>query len=220
MVLVAAGLVIRSFIALERTDLGFAPRNVLTFRLSLNTAKHAGKPAWARLFSEVLHRAEAVPGARSAGLVLLRPLSGPIGWDYDFTVEGQTPEAQATNPTGNHERVSPGYFRTLGIPVLQGRDFTWADTGTSQLVVIVNESTADRFWPGQSPLGKRLRWGRAKQTEHPWLTVVGVVGDVRYREIAAVRPDLYVPFLQDPFWAMDLAVRTAGDPLRLARPLA
>jgi putative ABC transport system permease protein len=219
-VLVLAGLVIRSFIALERTDLGFAPRNVLTFRLSLNTAKHPGKPAWASLFQDLLHRAENLPGVESAGLVLLRPLSGPIGWDYDFTVEGQTPQEQATNPTANHERVSPGYFRTLGIPILKGRDFAWTDSGEAQRVAIVNKSTAERFWPGQDPLGKRFHWGKAEETEQPWLTVVGVVADTRYREIEAVRPDLYIPFMLNPHWSMDLVVHTAGDPMKLARPLA
>jgi hypothetical protein len=84
--------------------------------------------------------------------------------------------------------------------------------------VIVNKSTADRFWPGQDPLGKRLRFGSANQPSDKWLTVVGVVGDARYREIQAVRPDLYVPYLQSPHWAMDLMVRTSGDPMRLARP--
>jgi len=219
-VLVMAGLVIRSFIALERTHLGFEPRNVLTFRLTLNTSKHPDKPGWGSLFQEVLHRAEALPGVQSAGLVLLRPLSGPIGWDYDFTIDGQTDEAQRTNPTSNHERVSPGYFHTLGIPLVAGRDFTATDTVDTQRVVIVNKSTAERFWPGQSPLGKRLRFGRANQPSDKWLTVVGVVGDARYREIQAMRPDLYIPYMQNPHWAMDLVVRTSGDPMRLARPLA
>jgi predicted permease len=219
-VLVMAGLVIRSFLALQHTDLGFEPRNVLTFRLTLNTAKHPDKPAWSNLFQDLLHRAETLPGVQSASLVLLRPLSGPIGWDYDFTVEGQTREAQLTNPTSNHERVSPGYFRTMGIPLLAGRDFTATDTAGSQRVAIVNKSTADRFWPGQDPLGRRLRWGRVNQPSDKWLTVVGVVSDARYREIEAVRPDLYVPFLQEPHWAMDLVVRTNGDPMKLARPLS
>jgi putative ABC transport system permease protein len=216
-VLILAGLVIRSFLALQHTDLGFDPQNVLTFRLTLNTARHP-KATWANVFETVLQRTQALPGVESASLVLLRPLSGPIGWDYDFTVEGQTQEMQATNPTSNHERVSPGYFKTMGIPLLAGRDFTWGDTDKSQLVVIVNKSTADRFWPGQDPLGKRLRWGRSLQAVKPWLTVVGVVGDARYREIQAVRPDLYVPMLQDPHWAMDVVLRTKIDPARLARP--
>ena len=216
-VLVTAGLVIRSFVELERTDLGFQPERLLTFRLTLNS-KYPEPHNWAGYFQNVLQQVEALPGIERASLVLLRPLSGPIGWDYDFTVEGQSAEAQATNPTSNHERVTPGYFQTLGIPLLQGRDFTWTDTDKAQPVVIVNKATAERFWPGQDPIGKRLRWGRAGQTDRPWLTVVGVVGDARYREIEAVRPDLYIPVLQQPHWAMDVMIRTEGDPLRLAGP--
>lgn len=214
-VLVTAGLVIRSFVELERTDLGFRPERLLTFRLTLNS-RYPEPHNWASYFQNVLERVQTLPGVERASLVLLRPLSGPIGWDYDFTVEGQTPQAQATNPTSNHERVTPGYFQTVGIPLLQGRDFTWADTDKTQPVVIVNKSTAERFWPGQDPLGKRLRWGRAGQQDRPWLTVVGVVGDARYREIEAVRPDLYIPVRQQPHWAMDVMIRAKGDPLRLA----
>ncbi len=219
-VLVMAGLVLRSFAELQRTDLGFQPRNLLTFRLTLYGANYPEPHRWAALFRAVRERVAALPGVESASVVLLRPLSGPIGWDSDFTVEGQTPEQQATNPTSNQERVSPGYFATLGIPLLQGRDFAWSDTPESQLVVIVNRSTAERFWPGESPLGKRLRWGSARQTDAPWLTVVGVVGDARYRSIEVSRPDLYIPFLQRPHWAMDLVARTQGDPERLARPVS
>jgi putative ABC transport system permease protein len=145
----------------------------------------------------------------------MRPLSGPIGWDYSFTVEGQTPAEQAANPTANHERVSPGYFQTLGIPLLAGRDVTWADGPDAPPVVLINRATAERFWPGEDPLGKRLRWGGPAAARWPWLTVIGVVGDARYREIEGVRPDLYVPFLQDPHWAMDLVLRTAGEPTAL-----
>ena len=218
-ILVMAGLVIRSFVELQRTDLGFRPDNVLTFRLTLYGQKYPEPHRWATLFRTVLERVEALPGVEDAGVVLLRPLSGPIGWDYDFTLEGQSQTEQATNPTSNHERVSPGYFRTMGIPLVAGRDFTWSDTETSQPVIIVNQSTAERFWPGQDPIGKRLRFGRFAQTGRPWMTIVGVVGDARYREIEAVRPDLYVPFLQDPHWAMDVVLRTKSDPMTLARPV-
>jgi putative ABC transport system permease protein len=219
-ILVMSGLVIRSFVELQRTDLGFRPDNLLTFRLTLYGQKYPEPHRWATLFRTVLERTEALPGVEEAGVVLLRPLSGPIGWDYDFTIEGQSQTEQATNPSSNHERVSPGYFQTMGIPLIKGRDFTWTDTEQSQPVIIINQSTAERFWPGQDPLGKRLRFGRFAQTERPWMTIVGVVGDARYREIEAVRPDLYVPFLQDPHWAMDVVLRTESDPMTLARPVA
>jgi putative ABC transport system permease protein len=212
--LVGAGLMIRSFLRLQGTDLGFRPERLLTLRINLYGDEYAEPPQWGAFFQELVHRANALPGSERAAVVLLRPLSGPIGWDYDFTVEGQSAEESKANPTANHERVSPGYFATMGIPLRRGRDFTWSDAAGAPRVAIVNESTARRFWPGQDPIGKRLHWGRSDR--NPWLTVVGVVGDVRYRDLQGVRPDIYVPFLQNPHWAMDLVVRTAAEPLALA----
>lgn len=213
--LVGAGLVIRSFLHLQRTDLGFQPESLLTMRITLYGEKRPEPHQWAAFYRDVAQRVEALPEVERASVVLLRPLSGPIGWDYDFQVEGQTPDEQKTNPTSNHERVSPGYFRTLGIPLVAGRDFTWSDGAETPKVAIVNQSMARRFWPGQDPLGKRLRFGRPG-SEGPWLTVVGIAGDVRYRELQSIKPDIYVPFLQDPHWAMDLVVRTGSDPLAAA----
>lgn len=214
--LVGAGLVIRSFLHLQRTDLGFKPESLLTMRITLYGDKRPEPHQWAAFYRDVAQRVEALPEVERASVVLLRPLSGPIGWDYDFQVEGQTPDEQKTNPTSNHERVSPGYFRTLGIPLVAGRDFTWSDGPEAPQVAIVNQSMARRFWPGQDPVGKRLRFGRPGGRQGPWMTVVGIVGDVRYRELQSVKPDVYVPFLQDPNWAMDLVVRTASDPLSAA----
>lgn len=217
--LILAGLVLRSFGELRRTDLGFRPEKVLTFRLTLYGTKYSDPRSWAPLFRSTIDRLAALPEVERAAVVLQRPLIGPIGWDLRFLVEGQTPAQQAANPHANFERVSPGYFATLGIPLLQGRDFTWSDTAESPAVAIVNRSMAERFWPGQDPLGKRLRW-RSSLARDGWLTVVGVVGDVRYRQIETARIDLYVPLPQDPHWALDVVVRTTGDPLRLAGPAA
>ncbi|HKV10549.1 MAG TPA: ADOP family duplicated permease, partial [Thermoanaerobaculia bacterium] len=214
--LVGAGLVIRSFLHLQRTDLGFQPESLLTMRITLYGNKRPEPHQWAAFYRDVAQRVEALPGVERASVVLLRPLSGPIGWDYDFMVEGQAPDEQKKNPTSNQERVSPGYFRTMGIPLVAGRDFTWSDGAEAPPVVIVNQSMARRFWPGQDPVGKRLRFGRPEGRQGPWMTVVGVVGDVRYRELQSIKPDLYVPFLQDPHWAMDLVVRTSSDPLSAA----
>jgi predicted permease len=138
-----------------------------------------------------------------------------VGWDTVYAVEGQSPEEQAANPNGNYEAISPDYFRTMGIRILAGRDFTDADTSTAPGVVIVNESTARRHWPGQSALGKHLRLGRDLKT--PWLTVAGVVNDVRYREWEAVRPDFYIPFTQRAQHRSDFVVRTTGDPAALVQ---
>jgi putative ABC transport system permease protein len=208
--LAGAGLLARSLVGLQSADLGFRPQGLLALRLTLPTAVYREPGDWAAFFRRTLERTAALPGVESTAVVLMRPLSGPIGWDYTFTVEGQTPAEQSANPTANHQRVSPGYFQTLGIPLLAGRDFSWWDGPEAPPVAIVNRATAERFWPGADPLGKRLRWGKPDAPRSPWLTVVGVVGDARYREIEGVRPDLYVPFLQDPHWAMDLVLRAAG----------
>jgi putative ABC transport system permease protein len=216
--LVGAGLMIRSFLHLQSTDLGFQPERLLTMRVNLYGEKRPEPPQWGAFFQELTARTQALPGVEGAAVVLLRPLSGPIGWDYDFVVEGQTVEERKGNPTANHERVSPGYFATLGIPLRRGRDFTWSDAAGAPRVAVVNESTARRFWPDQDPIGKRLRWGRG-EAETPWITIVGVVGDVRYRDVQSVRPDIYVPFLQNPHWSMDLVVRAESDPLALAQPV-
>jgi putative ABC transport system permease protein len=138
-----------------------------------------------------------------------------VGWDPPFAVEGQTPEEQTANPYANYEAISPGYFRTMGISLLSGRDFTDADRGEGALVCIVNEMMAKKYWPGQDPLGKRLRFGKANSNA-PWLTIVGVAGDVRYREWDAVRPDIYVPFLQNSEYRTDFVVRTKTEPLGLS----
>ncbi|HEX2223901.1 MAG TPA: ABC transporter permease [Thermoanaerobaculia bacterium] len=215
--LVGAGLMIQSFLRLQRIDLGFRPDNVLTLRLSLPGVKYDTPEKWGQFFRRAVEEVDSLPGVEQAAVVLLRPLSQPIGWDYDFTIEGQTPEEQAANPISNHERSSPGYFQTLGIPLLKGRDFTWADIQGAQPVAIINESTAERFFPGQDPIGKRLRWGEPTAVEPttPWMTIVGVVGDVRYRDLGAFRPDIYVPYLQNPYPTMDMVIRTTGDPLEM-----
>ena len=213
--LVGAGLMIQSFLRLQRIDLGFRTENILTLRLSLPGLQYDAPEKWGQFFRRAVEEVESLPGVEQASVVLLRPLSQPIGWDYDFTIEGQSPEEQAANPISNHERSIPGYFQTLGIPLIQGRDFTWADDKGAQLVAIINESTAKRFFPGQDPIGKRLHWGKptAGEPQAPWITIVGVVGDVRYRDLGAFRPDIYVPYLQNPYPTMDMVIRTTGDPL-------
>jgi predicted permease len=203
-VLILAGLTGRSFLALWRADLGFAPAGRLTFTLEVDPKLSAAQQG--ALFREILESLRRVPDAQAAGLILLRPLASPIGWDYTITLPGQTDAERTVNPIVNHERISPGLFAALGIPVLEGRDFAWSDTAEAPRVAIVSRAAAGLLWPGRSPLGQRLRWRSAGS---PWMTVVGVVGDVRYREIEGVRPDVYVPFQQDPISQMDVVLRTA-----------
>lgn len=152
--LVSAGLLIRTFDKLARLEPGFNPERVLTFRLTLQKPDQESRR---QFYGQLLGKLRALPGVASAGAVLLRPLSGNVGWDTGYAFEGQAPEEQLRNPNANYEAVSPDYFRTMGIRLIEGRDFTDADIHTAPGVVIVNESTAARHWPGRSGVGQHVR---------------------------------------------------------------
>lgn len=208
--LTGAGLAGRSLLGLVSLDPGFDPANVLTARLNLPNRYPALKDREA-FFTPLLQRLEALPGVEAAGIILLRPLSDPIGWDYDFTIEGQDEAAQKKNPPCNYVATSPGFFRALRVPLLKGRLVGPEDGAETPRVVVVSRALAERFWPGEDPLGRRLKFG-APDSKSPWHTVVGVVGDVRNRGWTAMWLDAYVPYQQWSFGRMDLVVRTAGDP--------
>jgi putative ABC transport system permease protein len=218
--LVAAGLVLRSFIALREVDLGFTPDRVLSITVQPGTI---GRPpnVW---LQEVLTRVRALPGVEAAGAVYLRPLMlGPIGQGLTVVLEGQpeTREAAEANPVLNYQIATAEYFETLKIPVRAGRFFTDRDTEDMPRVAIVGESTARRLWPGQNPIRKRLSMSTFTPGDpsRAWRTVVGVVSDVRYRGIDEVQLDVYDPALQIGLAADNIVVRTSGDPLMLAAPV-
>ncbi|MEO8125972.1 MAG: ABC transporter permease [Bryobacteraceae bacterium] len=213
-VLSGAGLLVRSFSRLQSIDPGFRAANVLTFRVTFGTAKYAKQEPRRVFYQALLDRLRSLPGVESAGAILLRPLSGTVGWDNAFTVEGQSVADQALNPAANYEAISPDYFRTMRIPLLAGRDVALTDTAEAPGALMVNESTAKRYWPGQQAVGKRLKLG-GPNNKNPWLTVVGVVKDVRYREWESARVDLYIPFYQRSQHRSDFVVKTAVDPLTL-----
>jgi putative ABC transport system permease protein len=214
--LVAAGLVVRSFIALQQTDLGFVADRVVS--LSLQPGSTPKPPnEW---IQDVLTRVRALPGVESAGAVYLRPLLlGPIGDGVRVYLDGQplTRETAESNPTLNHQNATPGYFETMRIPLRAGRFFTDQDTMDRPRVAIVGESTARRLWPGQDPIGRRLtmfayRPGERLQAR----TIVGVVADVRYHSLGETQLDIYDPALQVAQPAASLVVRTSGEPSAVA----
>jgi putative ABC transport system permease protein len=215
--LVGAGLVVRSFIALRHVDLGFSPHRILT--LTIRPGDGAGPSnAWLR---DLLDELRTLPGVEKAGAVYLRPLMlGPIGQGVAVYLEGQ-PETRQTadaNPTLNHQIATPGYFETMRIPLRAGRFFTDQDAADAPRVAIVSESTARRLWPGQDPIGKRLSMSAFTPGKpgRAWRTVVGVASDVRYRGLDEVQLDVYDPAMQVGRPADNLVIRTAGDPLTLA----
>jgi putative ABC transport system permease protein len=213
----AAALSAQSFRALAQLAPGFDPRGVVTAKIQLSD-KLADHRARAAFYRPLLERLQALPGVERAALVLLRPLADPVGWDYPYTLEGQTPEAQVRTPNANFESISPGYFATVGIPLIEGRNFAEADGPDAGAIAIVSRSMARRAWPGQSAIGKRVKPGPPDQNA-PWKTVVGVAGDVRYREWTAVRDDIYVPYSQWNFGRMDLVVKASGDPVSIVPAL-
>jgi putative ABC transport system permease protein len=222
--LVSSGLVVRSFSALRRLDVGFDPANVLTLAVEPSAAPLPAQ----RWFEEVIDRIESLPEVESAGAVSLRPLAhGAIGTDTSVILEGQPDpdtspaaarEAQRRNPTLNLQIATPGYFRAMRIPLRRGRLFDGRDQAGTPRVVVIGERTAARLWPGQDPIGKRLNTPQHARgvVGSAWHTVVGVVKDVHYRGINDVRLDLYEPAAQSLAGLQFLTVRATGDPLRIA----
>jgi putative ABC transport system permease protein len=214
--LIAAGLLVRSFVALRQLDLGFDPDRVLTLTVEPQSQPTARYRA---IYETVLERVSAIPRVQAAGAVYLRPLAhGAIGMDNGALLEGQhidQPETWRNNPTLNFQAVTPGYFEAMRIRRLQGRLFSRQDDERSAGAVIVSESTARRLWPGQNALGKRmsLAGGRTEDGKFPWQTVVGVVADVRYRGLDDVRFDVYMPWRQTLNRVKHLMIRTSSDPL-------
>jgi predicted permease len=219
--LVAAGLIVRSFVNLQRTDLGFVPDRVLSLQVDTeNTAEP--QRAWMQRY---LERARALPDVESAGAVFLRPLMlGPIGQGVRVLLEGQSPDDRRTidaNPTLNYQTATPGYFETMRIRLVRGRVFDERDTADGPRVAIVSESTARRLWPGQDAIGRRVRMSTfsAGEPRVAWREIVGVVGDVRYRGIDEAQLDIYDPAMQVGLDTDNVVVRTTGSPLAAAGAL-
>lgn len=220
--LVAAGLCLRSFTRLNQLDLGFNPRNVLTFKVGgLDKERYPAREARQEAIEQLIARIERLPQVARAGALLLLPFEhGPIGMDTGVRLEGQpdTPATNVSNPVLNWEWVTSGYFEAMRIPLRRGRAFDAGDTKQAPMVAIVSEAAAARLWPGRDPLGQRLQLSLSES--RGWLTVVGVVGSARYREIDNPRFDIYVPLRQAESDGNHMVVRTNVDPLTVAAAIA
>ncbi|MBZ5560709.1 MAG: ABC transporter permease, partial [Acidobacteriia bacterium] len=210
-VLVAAAMLLaRSFERLLGVDAGFNASHVLTLRTTLPPTQYTDAKAMAVAYASIGQRLRESPGVQAAGAVTGLPLATVRG-DWSLVLEGDPPAARLGR-AADWQIVTPGYFEAMGTPVREGRTFTDADRADTQLVVVVNEMMAKKYWPGQSPLGRRLTWGRNTN----WITVVGVVADVHHRGLdAQARPEMYRPYAQYPYTqpTMTWVMRTAGDPL-------
>ena len=208
-VLAAAALLSRSLLKLQAAGEQLASDRLLLAELALPQAKYPEPAQQARFMTRLVERLQATPGVAAATPVNATPFSG-LGWDAPtYTAVGQTPENARTNPMLNLEEIYPDYFRTFDVSIVRGRPFTAADRDGAALVAIVSEDVASRTWPGQNPIGKRLKLGDAS-SEDPWRTVVGVAARARFRELREQRPSLYVPAAQFIGAARDVAVRTSA----------
>jgi putative ABC transport system permease protein len=219
--LVGAGLMIRSFAKLNQVDPGFKPGQVITVGVALLPSKYPEDEQVAQGFSQILEHAANAPGVLSAGAISDLPLTGSNISD-SFTIEGRAPIPKEAEPSTEYHIVTPRYFESMGIPLLSGRDIAPTDTRQSPNVVVINDVFARRHFAGENPLGHRLR---LQGQERDPLVIVGVINNVR--NIALDKqptPEVYVPFLQDPLFpsyqrAMTIAARTKSDPGAIAGTL-
>lgn len=208
--LISAGLLIKSFWSLLNTDPGYATDRVLTMTVPLSSAKYPQPEDRAAVFQQILRRTGELPGVVAVGATGQLPLGGNENI-FDFEIEGRPPSAPGARQQAGDLTVTPGYFRALNIPVMKGRDFTETDKSDSPPVAIVNETFARRYFPGEDPVGKRIFQLSESQPPPPPLEIVGVVGDVRHQDLGSVPyADVYFPHAQDQRATMDLVVRTAS----------
>jgi predicted permease len=211
LLLVGASLMLRSYVNMTRQPLGFDADKLITFRTSAPPAYNddAKVEGLVRRLREEL---AALPGVTSVAAATNVPMQGI--WNRRLAVEGQPLPDEKEAPFINASVVTPGYFKTLGVPILEGRDFT-EDDATTPRVTIVDHVLAQRYWPGQSAVGKRVRYG-TPAPDTPWHTVIGVVAAIRNQSlIETAPPDVYVPHNEQRYSAMRYVVRTAADPAPL-----
>jgi putative ABC transport system permease protein len=217
MLLVSAGLLLRSFLQLVKTNPGFDSENLMTMNLVLPSAKYKEPPQRVAFYSDLVKRVEALPGVSSAALVNHLPLGGSNS-STSILIEGLPEPPPGQEFEARYRVCTPNYFQTMGIPVLRGRAFTDQDRDGAQLAVIVNETFARKYWPDADPVGKRMR-GTGLLAENPWMQVVGVVQDVKHEMDLPVTPDFYTPHAQDQWNSMVLVAKTKVEPSTMAAPI-
>ncbi|MGH7553555.1 MAG: ADOP family duplicated permease [Longimicrobiales bacterium] len=216
--LVGAGLLIKSFVRLSRTDSGFEPRGVLTARVALSDPRYQEPDAVLSFYDRLFERLRALPGVESVAGgtdVFLAELP----WSASFSVEGKPLEPESERLELTIDAVTPGYFTAIGTPLLMGRDVGQQDLREGLQVAIVNQAMVRRYWANEDPIGKRFKFGDL-ESDNPWITVIGVAGDARRTAPDRdARPSAYMPHTQLPVGGMMLLIRSNTDPLRLAAPI-
>ena len=205
--LIGAGLMIKSFSRLLDVSPGFNPENVLSMNVALSGSRYKEGPQVASFYQRSLARLSSLPGVQSAGATTLLPMAGGFGSRY-FRIEGRPPQPAGQGFNANLNLATPGYFHTMNIPFIEGRDFDDRDVLKAPEAVIINRDMARRYWPDEDPIGKRLAVG-----DGPWRTVVGIVGDVKQAGLdIETRPEMFWPYYQMPVGFTTFVVRTSGDP--------
>ena len=213
--LVAAGLMLRTIFELTHVDPGFRTDNILTMRFNLPAQRYDVERR-RTFYDEVQARIDALPGVRSAAFALSVPIDG-ANWSSIFIAEDKPVPPREELPSAAFSPVSEGFFETLELRILRGRGFDATDTADSRHVTVVNERLAERLWPGEDPIGKRLKQGWPED-DHPWREVVGVAADVKLNGVDRETPlEAYLPLTQESPRSLSVVVRTEGEPLALAR---
>lgn len=218
MLCVAGVFVVESFDRLQRVELGFRSDNLMAFSLALPPAKYSAQRLRANFAARVIDRVRALPGVVDAGITTNTPLQA-FSFDSVFTPEGRPPANSGDVPITAHRLVSARYLETLGVRLVKGRLLDERDVATSAPVVVITEELARQAWPYREPLGRRLHRGRPEDTQYPWMTVVGVIADVKEDvfNFRINRPAWYVPYEQGESAApLNLLVRTSGEPTSMA----
>lgn len=226
--LIGAGLMVRSFFALQSVDPGFNPHNVLSMVVSVAGSSEAAPGNREIFYRQLLERVRALPGVESAAGINHLPLAGDL-WGWPFVIEGRPKPRPGDSPGGVYRIATRGYLATMRIPLLRGRDLAEADTKTAPGVVLINEKAAHSFWPGEDPIGKRISFDADTSDRPTWLTIVGIVKDVKQGDWAA-KPDeeVYLATFQNAQFLealeshssyITLVARTTGDPAALTQAL-
>src|SRR5579885_1635217 len=207
--LVGAGLMIRSITRLMDVNPGFDPQNLVTLHLSLPKSQYAKTQQVTNFYNELTRRVAGLPGVESVATIDMMPMGGS-GGTVSFAIEGKPAPPKGQYPEANSRTASPGYFKTMHIPLLEGREFAEHDTPDSPLVVIINETFARKYWPGEDPIGKHVL---DPENRFPPAEVVGVVGDIKHWGLDDKAQEyLYTSSTQTPDNSMFVVVRTASDP--------
>jgi putative ABC transport system permease protein len=214
--LIGAGLLINSFLRLRNVDPGFRAENLLTMKIVLPETKYQRMAQRSAFYTDLIQRVQSLAGVRSAAVTTNLPLYRQ-GNSISISIDGKPAPPPGQERIVVTRIVSPGYLKTMSIPLLRGREITEQDTETSPNVVLISETMARRYWPGEDVIGKRIAVGRIR-TPEDWIQVIGVVKDVRQFELTAEpKPQMYLTYRQAGFFdAQDLVVKTDVDPASLA----